>query len=70
MVEVLDGRQKNKMFQWLIDNPVCHNPVQAHDNESLKFHKFCDHDLQIGGKRSLNKGTLRQRSKMKKRIFS
>ena len=53
-----------------IDNPVCHNPVQVHENESLKFHMFCDHDLQIGEKMSLNKETLRQPTKIKTGIFS
>ena len=53
-----------------IDNPVCHNLIQVHENESLKFHKFCDHDLHIGEKMSLNKEALRQTSKIKTEIFS
>ena len=45
------------------------NQILIHANVFWKFHKFCDRDPQKHELMNQNKGTLRQQSKCKLKVF-
>ena len=57
------------LFWEQIDNPICHNPIQAHVDAFEKFRKFYVCDLQKGEKRTPNKAISRQPLKRRTRKF-